>query len=220
MYISQAVSQRPAGTHDLLMSDVARNPGRPSDLILIIDDSLTIRAIAETSLSRAGYTCLSFADGASALRWLRQAAPCVPRLLLLDLGLPDIDGYQIARLLRANPFWNEMAIVMLTGHNSAIDRIKGRLAGACLYLTKPFRVEQLVAVVHSIVSGTQPAVEETGKERGEQYPWHADRNDVPQANGWPAHGSQFPAALPTTRFAHTWETRVRPALRRPTWRRS
>jgi len=158
MYISQAVPQYPAGQYDLLMSDLARNPGRSADLILIIDDSLTVRVIAETCLGRAGYTCLSFADGTSALRWLRQAAPCVPRLLLLDLGLPGMDGYKIARLLRANPLWNEMAIVMLTGHNGVIDRIKGRLAGACLYLTKPFRIEQLVAVAHSILRRNQPTV--------------------------------------------------------------
>jgi twitching motility two-component system response regulator PilG len=158
MSISQAVSQRPTGQQEPLMPNIARNPGWPADLILIIEDSLTVRVIAEICLGRAGYTCLSFADGASALRWLRQAAPCVPRLLLLDLGLPGMDGYRIARLLRSNPFWNEMAIVMLTGHNGVIDRIKGRLAGACLYLTKPFRIEQLVAVAHSILRRTQPTV--------------------------------------------------------------
>lgn len=155
MYISQAISQRSADRHYPLVPDAPRNPGRPSDLILIIDDSLTVRAVAETGLRRVGYTCLSFADGASALRWLRQAAPCVPRLLLLDLGLPGMDGYQIARLLRSNPFWNEMAIVMLTGHDRATDRVKGHLVGARMYLTKPFRIEHLVAVVQTILHGTQ-----------------------------------------------------------------
>lgn len=157
MYLSQAFSQLPVGRHHQVMSDVSHTPGKPSNLILIIDDSLTIRAIAETGLRQAGYTCLSFADGASALRWLRQAAPCVPRLLLLDLGLPGMDGYQIARILRANPFWNEMAIVILTGHDRTTDRVKGQLAGACMYLTKPFRIEQLVAVAQTILRRTPRA---------------------------------------------------------------
>ncbi|HEY1353689.1 MAG TPA: response regulator [Ktedonobacteraceae bacterium] len=155
MYLSQAVLPRLVGRRPQLMSDVPRKPGKPSDLILIIDDSLTVRAVTETGLRRAGYTCLSFADGPGALRWLRQAAPCVPRLLLLDVGLPGMDGYQIARTLRANPFWNEMAIVMLTSRDRTTDRIKGHLVGARMYITKPFRIEQLVAVAQTIMQGTQ-----------------------------------------------------------------
>lgn len=156
MYLSQSISQQSADRHHLLAPAVSHIPDRSSNLILIVDDSLTVRAIAETGLRQAGFPCLCFADGVSALRWLRQTAPCVPRLLLLDLGLPDMDGYQIARILRANPFWNEMAIVMLTGHDRTTDRVKGFLAGACMYLTKPFRIEHLVAVVQTILRRTQP----------------------------------------------------------------
>ncbi len=116
-----------------------------------------MRTIIEVNLSRAGYSCVSFADGVSALRWLQQETPCIPRLLLLDVGLSGMDGYQIAHALRTNQRWNDMVIVMLTGRDRATDRLKGHLAGAYVYLTKPFQIERLVAIVQSILHGTQPA---------------------------------------------------------------
>jgi twitching motility two-component system response regulator PilG len=126
------------------------------DLILIVEDSVTVRAILEMHLSQAGYACLCFADGVNALQWLSQKAEHVPRLLLLDLGLPRMDGYQVAQHIRAQPRWNDMVLVMLTGRDGITDRLKGRLSGAQVYLTKPFRVQQLLMVVQNSLHGQYP----------------------------------------------------------------
>jgi twitching motility two-component system response regulator PilG len=126
------------------------------DLILIIEDSVTVRTVLSVNLRRAGYQCVSFADGLSALRWLHQPATQVPSLLLLDLSLPGMDGYQIAQHIRANPCWNTMAVVMLTSRDRVTDRLKGRVAGAQAYLTKPFLVQQLLALVQETLHRAQP----------------------------------------------------------------
>lgn len=126
-----------------------------SDLVLIIDDSITMRAILETNLSQAGYRCISFMDGMSALSWLWREAACLPHLVLLDPGLPGMDGYQVVRAIRANPRWNAMAIVMLTSQDHVPAHLKGHLSGAHAYLAKPFRIEQLLAVVQVMQDGLQ-----------------------------------------------------------------
>ncbi|MGH2508293.1 MAG: response regulator [Ktedonobacteraceae bacterium] len=116
------------------------------DLILIIEDSATVQAVLSVHLRGAGYQCVTFAHGVNALRWLHQQTQ-VPALLLLDLSLPGMDGYQVMQQIRANPCWHAMAVVMLTGRDGVTDRLKGRVAGAQAYLTKPFLVQNLLAVV-------------------------------------------------------------------------
>lgn len=133
-----------------LVAPVASPVSAGRALILVVDDSITMRTILEMSLRRAGYACLSFADGASALRWLSQSGQettQTPRLLLLDVEMPGMDGYQLAQTIRAQPRWQALALVMLTAHDRVTDRLKGRLLGVRTYLTKPFRVETLLTVV-------------------------------------------------------------------------
>lgn len=120
----------------------------PSPAILAVDDSLTIRKIIETILRREGYAVLTFPDGVTTLQWLNQARCPVPKLVLLDIGLPRIDGYELARTIKANPAWAEMTIVMVSQRDGVMDRLKGRLVGAKSYLAKPFKTQELVATVH------------------------------------------------------------------------
>lgn len=137
---------------------VATAASMPPECILIVDDSLTMRAVLEVSLRQAGYTCLSFADGASALHWLCQPVTETPRLLLLDIDLPGMDGYEVARHIRAHARWNSMALILLTGHDRVTDRLKGRLLGAQHALRKPFRIEQLLATIRDTLHGSSPAM--------------------------------------------------------------
>jgi twitching motility two-component system response regulator PilG len=127
----------------------------PRDLILIIEDSVAVRTIIEVSLRRGGYRSMSFADGVNALRWLHQQTT-LPALLLLDLGLPHLDGFEILHLLRGQPRWQTLPVVILTGRNGVIDRVKGRVAGAQEYLTKPFLVRNLLSVVQETLHRAQP----------------------------------------------------------------
>jgi len=120
---------------------------QPEITIMVVDDSITIRKIVETSLSRAGYNVSGYADGIAALRWLTQEANQVPGLILLDVDLPRMDGYKVAQQIRANPRLSSMEIIMISGRDGIIDRVKGRLVGAKAYLTKPFRTADLLSMV-------------------------------------------------------------------------
>jgi twitching motility two-component system response regulator PilG len=118
-------------------------------LVMVIDDSLTVRKILVTTLRREGYEVISFADGIEALRWLTQPQPLLPALLILDVGLPKLSGYDIAHAFKAKPALAHIVIVMLSGHTSVLARLKGRLSGAQHYLTKPFTTQEIVAVVQA-----------------------------------------------------------------------
>jgi twitching motility two-component system response regulator PilG len=118
-------------------------------LLMVIDDSLTVRKILAVSLRRAGYEVICFPDGIEAIRWLTHPQPRLPALLILDVGLPKMSGYDIARSFKSKPALAPIIIVMLSGHTSVLDRLKGRLSGAQHYLTKPFTTQDIVAVVEA-----------------------------------------------------------------------
>lgn len=119
----------------------------PHKLVLAIDDSLTVRKIVETCLRREGIEVISFADGIEALHWLNGPDGRSPDLVLLDVNMPRMDGYEVARQLKARLHRRGTVIVMLTRRDGVIDRLKGRLAGAVDHLGKPFQVQQLLRVV-------------------------------------------------------------------------
>lgn len=120
-------------------------------LIMVIDDSSTIRKILVTCLRREGFTVVSFPDGIEAMRWLVRPHALVSDLVILDIGLPKMDGYEVARRLKANPQFHQTVILMISRRGGVIDRLKGRLAGAKEYMTKPFKAHDIMAVVQAHV---------------------------------------------------------------------
>ena len=119
-----------------------------SKLVMIIDDSLTVRKIMETSLKREGFASVSYPDGIEALRALSEGLQ-IPDLVLLDIGLPKMDGYEVARHLKTKQQFGNTPIVMISKRDGVIDRLKGRLAGAKDYITKPFKTQEVMTIVHS-----------------------------------------------------------------------
>lgn len=115
--------------------------------VMVIDDSVVVRKIVETSLGRAGIRCLGFCDGYEALRALKTEMEQPPDLVLLDINLPRINGFDLLRLLRSHPAFDRMAVVILSSRDSVLDRVKCRLAGARAYLVKPFRTQELLTTV-------------------------------------------------------------------------
>jgi len=124
--------------------------------VIIIDDSQTVRKIVEVCLSREGFEVQSFHDGVEALRWLSQQTSPLPDLVILDIGLPKLDGYEIARRLKGKPRFQHMVIIMLTRRDGILDRLKGRLAGAQEYLTKPFTTQTLISQVEALLGVPVP----------------------------------------------------------------
>src|SRR5579884_3722091 len=105
-------------------------------LVMVIDDSLPVRKIIEVSLRRKGIACLSYSDSIEALRDLAAHKDLIPDLVLLDVGLPTLDGYRIAQALRSRSSYQQTVIIMLSGRDGVLDRLKGRLAGAKVYISK------------------------------------------------------------------------------------
>jgi twitching motility two-component system response regulator PilG len=125
-------------------------------LIMVIDDSTTVRKIITTSLSREGFAVVSFPDGVEAMRWLSQPNARIPELIILDICLPKMNGYEVARRLKSKPPLSNTVIIMLSRRDGVIDRLKGRLAGAKEYLSKPFKTKDILSVVESYVGVAVP----------------------------------------------------------------
>src|SRR4051794_20066484 len=113
-------------------------------LVLVVDDSPTIRKIVEVTLKRERIRVLGVPDGLSALA---AVADKQPQLVLLDITLPGMDGYQICQALKQRPVSKHIPVVMLSGRDGFFDKIRGKLAGSTHYVTKPFDPAQLVKTV-------------------------------------------------------------------------
>jgi DNA-binding response OmpR family regulator len=112
--------------------------------ILVVEDDPIIRQTVEYALKRAGFNVSAVADGALALEAAKQVGP---DLVLLDLMLPGMDGYEIAERLRDSD--HETAIIMVTALDTERDKVRGLDAGADDYITKPFSMEELLARVRA-----------------------------------------------------------------------
>ncbi|QBD81142.1 response regulator [Ktedonosporobacter rubrisoli] len=123
--------------------------------ILVADDSPTVRKILEYTLRREGYAVRSFPDGVSMLRWLRDGGS-VPRLILMDLVMPRLDGYQVAILLRKQATYAGTVLVLHTRCNGLLDRLKARLVGFEDYLTKPSTTQQILTLAALYCSPPRP----------------------------------------------------------------
>jgi CheY-like chemotaxis protein/KaiC/GvpD/RAD55 family RecA-like ATPase len=125
--------------------------------ILIADDEPDIALILKTTLHRHGYTIVVARDGQEALDLTRTEHPA---LLLLDLMMPKMDGYQVCRALREDPAFSLLPIIMLTAKGEAADRLLGFEVGADDYIVKPFDRDELVARVRAILRRRGPAIAE------------------------------------------------------------
>lgn len=127
-----------------------------TNLIVVIDDSLTIRKILSVYLRREGFKVEVFADGIAALRYFAQPEAQIPSLILLDICLPKLDGIELLRILKAKPMFAQTVFIMLTRRNGLLDQLKARLAGAKGYLIKPFQTQQLLETIQAHLPLTPP----------------------------------------------------------------
>jgi twitching motility two-component system response regulator PilH len=120
--------------------------------ILVVDDSPTVQKLITTMLASGGYKdVLTAADGKEALEI---AAAAQPGLVLLDVILPKLNGYQVCRQLKSTAETAHIAVVMITRKSKDTDRLWGIEQGANAYITKPFDAEELLAVVGRHVPDT------------------------------------------------------------------
>jgi two-component system alkaline phosphatase synthesis response regulator PhoP len=117
-----------------------------ADEKLLVDDEAHITDLSRLYLEREGYRCLTAGDGLAALDVVRRENPA---LMVLDIMLPELDGFEVCRRLRAED--HPVPIIMLTARDDDIDKIVGLEMGADDYLTKPFNPRELVARVRAIL---------------------------------------------------------------------
>ena len=120
--------------------------------VLVIDDSNTIRRSAEIFLRQGGHEVVLAEDGFDALAKVNDHAP---QLIFCDILMPRLDGYQTCAIIKRNPKFAHVPVIMLSSKDGLFDKARGRMVGSEEYLTKPFTKEQLLRAVEQF--GSQAA---------------------------------------------------------------
>ena len=122
--------------------------------VLVVEDDEGIREMLKYNLTTAGFAVQEASDGASGLRTARTSRP---DLILLDLMLPGMSGFDFARALRKS---SRVPIIMITAKDAEVDKIVGLELGADDYITKPFSIREVLARVHAVLRRAQPEANE------------------------------------------------------------
>ena len=128
------------------------------ETILVVDDEANIIELAQMYLEQDGFRVVSALDGASALETLESQSPA---LMVLDLMVPEVDGWEVCRRVRSGVA-PDLPIIMLTARDDDVDKIVGLELGADDYLTKPFNPRELVARVRAVLRRTGRRVRTEG----------------------------------------------------------
>jgi len=116
--------------------------------VLLADDDPGLRRLIGTTLGTEDFDLLQAVDGEEALQIARQQHP---ELVLLDVNMPKLDGFEVCRHLKSEPATSGIKVVMLTARSEEVDRARGREAGADDYFTKPFSPVQLLNKVYALL---------------------------------------------------------------------
>jgi twitching motility two-component system response regulator PilG len=132
----------------------------PAPRVLCIDDSVTIRETVEQILSQQGCEIKTIGDPLQALSLVFQFKP---DLIFCDIAMPELDGYELCAMLRKSTAFRQTPLIMLTGKDGFIDRVRARMVGATDYLTKPFGADELLMLVEKYAGFGPLENRETGE---------------------------------------------------------
>ena len=121
--------------------------------VMVIDDSKTIRRTAETLLKNMGCEVITAIDGFDALA---RIVDHHPHIIFVDIMMPRLDGYQTCALVKNNPAFKSIPVIMLSSKDGLFDKAKGRIVGSDQYLTKPFSKEELLGAIKAHVPEFSP----------------------------------------------------------------
>jgi CheY-like chemotaxis protein/Tfp pilus assembly protein PilF len=114
--------------------------------ILVVDDSPTVRKLISGKLEKSGHNVVCAADGVEALERMNEITP---DLVLLDITMPRMDGYEVCKQIRSNPEAQNLPVVMISGKDGFFDKVRGKMAGTTGYVTKPFGPETLMKALET-----------------------------------------------------------------------
>ena len=115
--------------------------------ILVVDDDDNLRKIVTRLLDKSGYATVSAEDGEKALEVLANEDV---GMLILDVMMPGLSGYELCEKLQDDEKYNEVPVIMLTGRVELVDKFQGFMSGACEYMTKPFKNQELLEKVREL----------------------------------------------------------------------
>jgi twitching motility two-component system response regulator PilG len=134
------------------MDEPQAAPPAAATKVLVIDDSNTIRRSAEIFLRQGGHEVVLAEDGFDALAKVNDH---VPQLIFCDILMPRLDGYQTCAIIKRNPRFAHVPVIMLSSKDGLFDKARGRMVGSEDYLTKPFTKEQLLRAVEQFGAGSR-----------------------------------------------------------------
>ncbi|MEN8141975.1 MAG: response regulator [Thermodesulfobacteriota bacterium] len=124
--------------------DEAQLSTRPGNTIMVVEDSATTRKVIKMILTQEGYDVVEAINGIDALARLNEVTP---DLVLLDIIMPDMDGYEVLAAMRKSKTYKKLPVIMLTAKDGLVDKVRGKMSGSNEYLTKPFKPEMLMEKV-------------------------------------------------------------------------
>ena len=145
----------------------------PEAKLLVVDDEPNIRELLSTSLRFAGFDVVAAANGRDALG---KAESESPDLIVLDVMLPDMDGFNVTRKLRAAG--RHIPVLFLTAKDDTEDKVNGLTVGGDDYVTKPFSLDEVVARVRAVLRRTQPLLEDEAIIRVDDLELDDDAHEV------------------------------------------
>src|SRR6201999_2876032 len=160
--------------------------------VLVVDDEPNIRELVQVALSFHGCTVLTAGSGQAALRGAEAGQP---DLIVLDVMLPDLDGFEVCRRLRARG--NDVPIIFLTARDTSSDTVQGLALGGDDYVAKPFSVEALVARTRAVLRRAARAAQ--AGEPGEEATLRAGDLELDESR-WTVQRAGTPAELSPTEF--------------------
>lgn len=116
--------------------------------ILVVEDEESLLKLESILFTSKGYTVTGVRDGKSALEAIERERPDV---VVLDVMLPDTDGFDICRAIKENPATRALPVIMLTAKKSSVDLERGKVAGADAYITKPFKSVKVLEVIEGLL---------------------------------------------------------------------
>lgn len=156
---SPAARAVPASREFFAADGIDDRASRPADAasldrktVLVVDDSPTVRKLVAITLEKRGYQVVSAFDGVAAIK---EIAAHNPSLILMDVNMPRLDGYQLCKLVKKHETTCDIPVLMLTGKDGMFDRLRGRLVGCAGSIAKPFAPEELLAVVEQNILQTK-----------------------------------------------------------------
>ncbi|AFY37103.1 response regulator receiver protein [[Leptolyngbya] sp. PCC 7376] len=138
---------------EIKVSPYAVKTTAPRPLIACIDDSKATQRIVKMTLEASGLEVVGITDPAQALSTFVNKRP---ELILMDINMPDINGYELCRMFNQSNIMKDIPVIMLTGRDGLLDRMRARVVGSTAYIAKPFKPQDLVELVQSYTQNQEP----------------------------------------------------------------